>query len=1540
MAEDYKAMARKAAEQEGVDPDLFGRLVNQESRYNPAALSPKGARGLSQLMPATAKELGVNPDDPWDNLGGGARYLGRQIKAFNGDVTKGLAAYNAGAGNVRKYNGVPPFAETRDYVKKILDGVVPENSTPVPDEGLSKSAAFRRASLNQTLVGGPAGSTEQSMLREKEALQLAQDNRPSLLAMIGGAIAGNTDSELVRGFQRTFGQERHQPDPAFRPKLDEPEAINDRDVFDKLTVTRSQAEYDEVLQHERDANDRTKAVMDRGGALGIALSFGAEITTASNLIPGVAFAKMTKLSSTASRMGTVGYNITGNLVAGTAIEATRQALNDDFKPADIFIAATLDTAFGAAFGSHAFSAGIKARAEASHALAVEHAVQKELATAEAATAKLGPDASPEAVRAEMQAMHFAEAQAPVLGAMQDIPTNRRIFAAEGVEPRTIPAGAGEWHFKGKGDLTEWREQFIPGGKHEGEIAARTGGVLKTLDDVERLPAGFHPSAEFPKEASHALATANKLVARFLGDDFRVVMHMDSLSDGGRMLRGDAMQLSDKAAIIRVNKDMSPTDMLRTTVHEVGHVIMNKHLSSLDDGMLNKINDAYKRFTVAFAQNTDSGLTARSQRFSLLNSELMPDIPSGVKVPGDPAKLRADKYDVSRNEFHAEQFVKYFEEDVRGGNKIGLPDQLRTVLKAAIVKVLEFLHLAKRADLGVTDEYRELFDVLAAGGKQAERGGRTAVGGGELAAKDMAKLNDFMTNPDAVRLGLTSLPIGTAAEKAEAGEILSLHLRAEEWAKANPMDEAWIKRSKFLQENTVFASTGLIMLSSPSPLVRMLASELLEDASGVAGKRNQTAAIAKHMFERAIQGNTKNDVQGAYDLWKKQRGFGLKDDIMGGANWKAFNREVAEEIENRAGGVKSVTKDGNVKAAADSLEAAYSRSADLQRKTGVLGADALTPDSVGYMPHVMSPKAVMAMTNGQRQTLQSALTDQYITLSGWDFQFSDALAAKVVQRARERATGGAASSFGGSSTDTLQESMEAMGLNANEVAKRLKQVADGGASHTKKRIKLDLNRVYDTEEGSFKLMDVFDTDQITLLDHQTQRVSGEAALAKHGIKGKPGLSIIRKALGHGEDGKSPSNRDRESFDQVAAEFMGQPFGTAAPQWLTRLTTLNSAARLGGMGFNQMGEFVNAIHHVGFAATANAIVGMNRLHKEVKALARGEKVNNSILNSIELTGGAEFGTDMYKIKMPFDHPDHQLPAYGKDSVTVVDRILRGATHVQAKLSFWRAIHSAQQRGMAEQIVHKLVRYARDGGEDIALRQFGISAELQAAIGADLHKIAKFQDGKLSEFDVSKMTNVAQAEELIQAVHRGVAQIIQSTFIGEQGKWVHNGYMQAAAQFRGYGIAAMEKQWGRQRNSRSTGAAFGMLLGSMFMVLPVYAARVLATSVGKENQDEYIDKAFTPYSLARASTNYTAMSGMGGDVLDLLSHAPFVPDDWAAGQNRAGTKQDFVGNYILPSSSLINDAYKVLQAPSNIHGIAKLMPGANLPGITQLVNQLPKD
>ena len=117
---EYSAKVQQLSARYDLSPALIEALVWQESRWHANAVSPKGAKGLTQLMPGTARTLGVDPTDPNSNLEGGARYLREQLDRFGGDLEKALAAYNAGPGRVASAGGVPNIRETQAYVSAVM----------------------------------------------------------------------------------------------------------------------------------------------------------------------------------------------------------------------------------------------------------------------------------------------------------------------------------------------------------------------------------------------------------------------------------------------------------------------------------------------------------------------------------------------------------------------------------------------------------------------------------------------------------------------------------------------------------------------------------------------------------------------------------------------------------------------------------------------------------------------------------------------------------------------------------------------------------------------------------------------------------------------------------------------------------------------------------------------------------------------------------------------------------------------------------------------------------------------------------------------------------------------------------------------------------------------------------------------------------------------------------------------------------------------------------------------------------------------------
>jgi hypothetical protein len=163
---DYTELAVSYARRYGLNPEIFVRQMIQESGMNPDAVSPKGALGIAQIMPATARNPGYgvrpieDPTDPEEGLRFGAEYMRAMLDEFGGDYKLALAAYNAGAGAVKKAGGVPPFQETQNYVSKILGGAM----QPDVPGGLSMGVPSSSMPSEDLMMGVPQDTSREDLL--------------------------------------------------------------------------------------------------------------------------------------------------------------------------------------------------------------------------------------------------------------------------------------------------------------------------------------------------------------------------------------------------------------------------------------------------------------------------------------------------------------------------------------------------------------------------------------------------------------------------------------------------------------------------------------------------------------------------------------------------------------------------------------------------------------------------------------------------------------------------------------------------------------------------------------------------------------------------------------------------------------------------------------------------------------------------------------------------------------------------------------------------------------------------------------------------------------------------------------------------------------------------------------------------------------------------------------------------------------------------------------------------------------------------------
>ncbi|APL99500.1 internal virion protein with endolysin domain [Aquamicrobium phage P14] len=808
-------------------------------------------------------------------------------------------------------------------------------------------------------------------------------------------------------------------------------------------------------------------------------------------------------------------------------------------------------------------------------------------------------------------------------------------------------------------------------------------------------------------------------------------------------------------------------------------------------------------------------------------------------------------------------------------------------------------------------------------------------------RDEAESPPVVSTPaDIQRLGIDTM----VADPEQQRLLAEVFVRAERFTSENPVNEAAV--SSLGLNKLGLESVGVRLIASPNPVARMVAQTLMESTTGAGGRR-RTASLQAYLRERVYVGDTLNQYESIYKRYRARHGANWMGDMTNGKVRDAFDKEVAryrEAVANARDGVPRPEYIAGISEEAKAASRVLDRGYNLMRKemqtVGTVGSSRLGDTSDGYMSHQISAARVLTMTDSERVAVQKVLSRQFQQFEGFDKEFSDRLAVQYLERARDRAYGMhpvPVNLVNPHAGDIVQDALTALKIPEEEINRIMGRYSRGGAGFTKHRLDLDLLEEFDNGAGGkFKLLDLFNYDQMGMYRSYARRAASEVALAQYGVMSKSGLDLLKKAMTLGPEGRRATPKELEAFDQWASEMLNTPYGTHLGKWMDNTLVLTRLARLGGMGFTQLGELANGIATLGVQNSLRVIPALPRLLREVGQFKKGGKPANPILESIEAVGGP-LGSDSYRMIGIYDVRDNAVQVYGREELTVVDRAIRGLGNAHAVATGHRAIAAAHQRGMSEQIVMKAMRFIRDGKEDKALADMGFSPDLIQRVKTELPTIATFDSrGNLETLDIRKLSNPGDALEFVTAVHRGANQIIQRTFPGETGKWAHNGFLKMLTQFRTFGITSMEKQVVRQTATVGAAKAFGTLVGAMSFALPIHLARIQLNAAGmsRKEREEYIERMTSPIVLGKAVLNYVSMSGLLSDILDLGTSAVDTVTGGALGDlgiNPRGARAGGVVAGQVPAVGWIEDVFS-----GNPHKTLKALPFGNLPYLMPLVNQ----
>lgn len=799
---------------------------------------------------------------------------------------------------------------------------------------------------------------------------------------------------------------------------------------------------------------------------------------------------------------------------------------------------------------------------------------------------------------------------------------------------------------------------------------------------------------------------------------------------------------------------------------------------------------------------------------------------------------------------------------------------------------------------------------------------------------------------AARTGLDT-KISDPATRIQVAEVLA---RAERFSSQYGIDA---NKLQTVMQKVGLEATSTTLMSSQSPVARMIAITLLENPEGAAGRHSTAALDRKGRFE-SYMGIRPRQWEAAYRLWRSEvrKAGPIKDFASGWKMRQDFEYEVKLYREQTyMGREPSSGVHPSIVQMAKSLDEGYNRMAAEQRMVGTVGSSRLpTEDVAGYETRIWLGGKIAAAGAVRRESIRKALREQFNGIGAmYGDDFLEKFSIKYLERIEERAAGmhrRPDNLFSDDESDTLRDTLRALDMNEEDIAKVMGRYSRGGAKHTKSRIDLDVTKKYRDAEGEFRLVDYLDNRVIDNYRRYAGRVAGDVALAKFGVLGDAGIAVLKKAM----QVTGATDAELRAFDQVMSEFTGRAVGTGDPTLLANARLLTTAVQLGGAGINQAAEYSNGLPAVGAAGVAQAIGIAPRMRKEILKILKGEDSGNNILSGFEFISGRGAGLAGYDLHM-FNGLDTQASLYGSERAGFITALSQRAANSNRILSGQRAVLAVQQRGFAEVLIAKGVKFLQDGLEaDTALKDMGINDALLARLRSTQDQVVRWgSDGKLEAVDPRVLTELKDRQAWLafyQAIERGTAQILQDTFIGETGKWAHNGWLKLLFQHRTFSLVAQQKQLGRYLGLYGAWGTAGIIVGAMAVAAPLQALRVASrvALMNDADREEAIDQnIMSPLALGKATLNYVSAVGMLNDVVDVgtgvaggwYEHATDTgAPDWvrelAGGQ--LGNRKEIVGGQLAPALGVVNSAAQAIQGrPENL---GELLPGGRLPYIIPLL------